>query len=275
VAQLARVRGVPYVISPRGVLVRELLRRKSYWVKTFWLRAFDARSLAGAARIHVTSDTELRELSAFGLRIAATILAPNGVDTPPVLAADGGMLELSEPYGLFLGRISWKKGLDRALRALVHTQARLLIVGGDDEGLQPALEREALQLGVTERIEFLGQRDGAQKWQLLRNARFLILPSYNENFGNVVAEAMAVRCPVIVTPEVGAAEIVRRAGAGIVAEGDAATLGAAMERLWTRGEDREQFGFAGAEYVREHLSWDAIARVFAQEYAEILRASGR
>jgi glycosyltransferase involved in cell wall biosynthesis len=173
---------------------------------------------------------------------------------------------------MFLGRISWKKGLDRALRALVHTEARLLIVGGDDENLRPVLEREAVALGVAQRVAFLGQRDGSEKWQLLRNARFLILPSYNENFGNVVAEAMAVRCPVIVTPEVGAAEIVRLAGSGIVAEGEPAQLGAAMERLWTSSQEREQFGFAGAEYVREHLSWDAIARVFTHEYAGILRA---
>ena len=283
VARLARLRRVPYVVSPHGALVARFMRQKSQLAKSLWLRLFDRRTLAQASRVHLTSENEQRELAALGLRIPDVIMAPNGagarreldelagLGNPQALPEGPRRLGSEAPYGVFLGRISWVKGLDRLVRALAHTQARVLIIGHDDEGLRPELERSAAQLGVSTRLEFLGPLTGSAKWQLLRAARFLILPSYSENFGNVVAEAMALGCPVIVTPEVGAADVVRRANAGIVAEGTPTALGAAMDRLWFMEEERLQLGGAGARYAREHLTWDAIANVFEATYEQLLR----
>ena len=67
---------------------------------------------------------------------------------------------------------------------------------------------------MAERICFLGPVDGEKKWELLTSAELLALPSYSENFGNVVLEAMAVGCAVVVTPEVGLASVVREVGCG-------------------------------------------------------------
>ena len=113
------------------------------------------------------------------------------------------------PYVLFLGRLNWKKGLDRLIPAMEQvTNADLLIAGNDEENYRPELEALARRCGVADRVRFLGPVHGERKWELLSSAQILALPSYSENFGNVVLEAMAVGCAVIVTPEVGMASVV-------------------------------------------------------------------
>lgn len=268
-ARLAQVRRVPYIVSPHGALVARYLQAKNQQVKKLWLRLLDEQTLARAAHVHVTSQNEYKELTALGLELPDVINIPHGVE-PPVLV-DVSASRDDEPYGVFLGRISWVKGLDRALRALRHTRARLLIVGSDDEGLRSELQASARDLGVGDRVEFAGPVDGADKWSLLRRARFLVLPSYSENFGMVVVEAMAMHCPVIVTPEVGAADVLYKAQVGMVVNGRPNELGAAMERFWSLPSDeRQRLGRIGAEYVRDRLSWDSIARSFSATYERML-----
>ena len=97
------------------------------------------------------------------------------------------------PFVLFLGRLNWKKGLDRLIPAMQQvTNADLLIAGNDEENYRPELEALARRCGVADRVCFLGPVDGEKKWELLSSAELLALPSYSENFGNVVLEAMAV-----------------------------------------------------------------------------------
>ena len=142
------------------------------------------------------------------------------------------------PYVLFLGRINWKKGLDRLLAAFARVDdARLVIAGNDEEQYRPALEERARQLGLADRVTFTGPVHGAGKAALLTGAQLLVLPSYSENFGNVVLEAMAAGRPVVVTPEVGLAPVVTSTGAGLVADGG-------PERSEPR--DRDAAGRSGA-----------------------------
>ena len=132
---------------------------------------------------------------------------------------------MHRPYVLFLGRVNWKKGLDRLIPAMKEVpNADLLIAGNDEENYRPELEALARRHGVLDRVRFLGPVDDRKKWSLLASARILVLPSYSENFGNVVLEAMAAGCPVIVTPEVGIASLVQEAGCGVVAGGNPANL---------------------------------------------------
>src|SRR5205823_5016921 len=128
------------------------------------------------------------------------VAASARTDPSPVSDAD-----LPDGYVLFLGRISWKKGLDRLLQAMALTALPLVVAGNDDEDYWPGMARLAETLRIAPRVHYVGRVDGARKESLLRRAALLVLPSYSENFGNVVLEAMAVGTPVIVTPEVGLA----------------------------------------------------------------------
>ena len=105
--------GVPYVVSPRGMLEKDLIERKSAIWKAALIGFVEKRSLEGAAAIHVTSGREADEAAAFGFSLRRVSEIPNGVDVDrAVFAASpavSGVIEQG-PYVLFLGRINWKKG---------------------------------------------------------------------------------------------------------------------------------------------------------------------
>ncbi|HSK77900.1 MAG TPA: glycosyltransferase [Thermoanaerobaculia bacterium] len=266
-ARAAERAGVPFVVSPRGMLVPELMTGRGRWRKAAWMFLAERRTLERAAALHATSDLEAREAARLDLPLPPVFVVPNGVDLAEAPPGE------REPFLLFLGRVSWKKGLDRLIPALAHVPgATLRIAGNDEEGLRPQLERLAHTAGVASRVAFLGPVEGDEKATLLGRAAVLVLPSYSENFGNVVLEAMAAGCPVAVTPEVGLAETVRETGAGIVVDGDPARLGAALAALLADRGRREEMGCRGAEAARERFGWGAVARRMEELYA---KAAGR
>jgi glycosyltransferase involved in cell wall biosynthesis len=148
--------------------------------------------------------------------------------------------------------------------------ARLLIAGNDEENYRSKLGVLARRFGVIDRIHFLGPIHGKRKWELLESARLLALPSYSENFGNVVLEAMAVGCPVIVTPEVGIASTVREVGCGVVCSGEPERLGAEIRELIRDHERRQRMAQAGRHAVKHHFSWRAISDRMLNLYTEVL-----
>ena len=128
-----------------------------------------------------------------------------------ILLRDVKAIVAEQPLVLFLGRLSWKKGLDRLLRAFAsHAAGKLAIVGTDDEGLAPQLVKLAEDLRIaTGFVSCRALLSDREKEHLFAAARLFVLSSYSENFGNTVLEAMRRGVPVVVTPEVGAAEIVQ------------------------------------------------------------------
>jgi glycosyltransferase involved in cell wall biosynthesis len=141
-----------------------------------------------------------------------------------------------------------------------------VIAGNDEEAYQPILEALAERTGITERMRFIGPLDDAEKWQVLAQASLLVLPSYSENFGIVALEAMMAGCPVIVTPEVGLANIIRDVGAGLVVDGTPAELTRAINALLQAPEERRKMGEAGRRSARDKFSWDTIASDMEQIY---------
>jgi glycosyltransferase involved in cell wall biosynthesis len=100
------------------------------------------------------------------------------------------------------------------------------------------------------------------------------LPSLSENFGNVVAEAMIRGLPVLVTEQVGAAELVQASGGGVVTRGSQQDFTAALDALLQSNERIAAAGTAGARYARERLTWERVARLFDELYNTISRSSG-
>jgi glycosyltransferase involved in cell wall biosynthesis len=264
-ARFAAAHRVPYVLSPRGMLVKDLIRRKSTLAKNVWIRLFERRTIERAAAIHVTSRMELDDLRAFGFALPPAEVVPNGIEAG---AASGARPRRGAPPTiLFIGRLNWKKGLDRLIPAMTHVRdARLVIAGNDEEQYRPELERLALQHGVRDRVEFFGFAGAADKQALLARASLLVLPSYSENFGNVVLEAMAAGCPVVVTPEVGLAETVTRVGAGLVVDGKPEILGPALRGLLDDPAMQARCGQAGREAVLREFTWESVARAMSGLY---------
>ena len=264
-ARAARAADVPYVLSPTRNAGSGLIRRKSRWLKTAWIALIERRTIERAAAIHVTAATEADELRPFGFRLPLVIVIPNGIEPPEFMSDRSASAEVEaivarQPLILFLSRIHWKKGLDRLIPALAEAPVgHLAIVGNDEEGYLPELQRLAAAHGVAERITFLPRSvSGADKEALFAAARLFVLPSYSENFGNVVLEALARGCPALVTPEVGAAEVVRASGGGVVAEGDPKTLARALGAL-IENPLRLEIGQQGQRHVAVHFTWNGVA----------------
>ena len=270
-AQAARAARVPYVLAPRGMLVKDLISGKSRLAKLVWMALFERANVENAAAVHVTAEIEATEIERLGLNCRRIALVPNGVD-PPLLS--DRRIPDNKPFVLFLGRISWKKGLDCLIAAMAYVPGgELVIAGNDEEGLQPKLEHIAREAGVAERVRFIGPIRGEAKWQLIHSAALFALPSYSENFGIAVLEAMACGVPVVVTPQVGLAKTVREIGAGLVVEGDARQLGQAIGQLLADPDQREALGTAGRISAETRFSWNAIARQMAEVYRELTMCS--
>jgi glycosyltransferase involved in cell wall biosynthesis len=112
-ARAARKANVPYVLSPRGMLVRDLIARRSRLAKSAWIQIIERSNLEQAAAVHLTSQLEAAELQRFGWRLPRLAVIPNGVDEPPPgdsqIATDVEAIAADQPLVLFLGRLSWKK----------------------------------------------------------------------------------------------------------------------------------------------------------------------
>ena len=210
-ARIAAAALVPYFVSPRGMLVESLIVRRGRVRKRLWIRLVERKSLSESAGIVLQSELERQELERLGLQLAPTCVAPNGLDLEEIVIerAQPVPLEVTQlidgdPYVVFLGRLTWKKGIDRLIAAMRDVpEARLIVAGNDEEELRPSLERLARSSGTADRVHFLGEVRGAAKWALLEGAAVFCLPSISENFGIAALEALAAGTPVVVSPTVG------------------------------------------------------------------------
>jgi glycosyltransferase involved in cell wall biosynthesis len=278
----ARRSGVPYIVFPHGMLVKELVAEKSKRMKQAWLWLFGRRLCEQAAAIRVTSEVEKEDVQRFGWALPPIINLPNAVrepDVPPSggVSSDIQNLTRQQPLILFFGRVSWKKGLERLLRALALTRrGHLGIVGPDEENLTDKLRRLVEELGIATRVTILPRMVlGADKEHLFRAAKFFSLTSSNENFGNSVLEAMRRGIPVVVTPGVGASEHVTKAGAGVVVSGEPVRLSGAIDGLLSDEATLTQMGEAGADYAAKEVSILGVAQRFIIEARTVLYSARR
>ncbi len=126
---------------------------------------------------------------------------------------------------LFLSRIHIKKGCDLLIEAFAKVAGaedslHLVIAGPDQTGWQAELQKQAKKLGIAQKIAWTGMLSGDLKWGAVYAAEVLVLPSHQENFGIVVAEAMACGVPVLISNKVNIWREVAADGAGLVANDD-------------------------------------------------------
>jgi glycosyltransferase involved in cell wall biosynthesis len=275
-ARAVRAHGVPYVVSPRGMLVPELIRRKNRWIKQAWIAWADRPTLEHAAAIHTTSTVEARHLAGFGWSLSKIVTIPHGVDDPSpsssALSPDIAAAIARGPIVLALGRISWEKGLDRLLAALPHAvDAKVVIAGDYLEGHAAFLATEAERLGVTARVTIIGRHvAGADKEALFGAARLFAMTSLSENFGLAAFEAMRRGVPVVATPDVGMSEIVRDVAGGLVVDPEPAAIGHGLAKLLADPAASRAMGEAGRAHVVAHYGWPAVAQRMEDLYRSIL-----
>lgn len=271
---LARAAAVPYVMSPRGMMEKGLIEQRSTLAKAALIAFQEKPRLEAAAAIHVTSSREAEELRRFGFNLRQVYEIPNGVSMaqiPDGMSPAVAAIIARGAFALYLGRINWKKGLDRLLMALPYAPGlRLVIAGADEGGYRHVIEELAARLEVAGRVTFAGDVREGDKSALLRSATFLVLSSYSENFGNVVLESFAHGRPVIVTREVGLAPLVQAEDAGTVSDGTPAALGSALMAMTHDRQACERQGQNGRRLVEQRFQWPVVARQMEALYEGVV-----
>ena len=188
---------IPLIVSPRGTLSEWAMQNGSFVKRIFW-PMIQRPALDATTCFHATAESEYEDIRRMGFQQPVAII-PNGIDIPalpPQKPVNSRVL-------LFLGRIHPKKGLDVLLPAWQAVQDRfsdwsLRIVGPDNGGYLIKMKQLATDLSL-KRIEFSNALYGEQKVGAYRDSDLFVLPTYSENFGMSVAEALASGIPAIVT----------------------------------------------------------------------------
>ena len=274
-AYIARKGQKPYIISPRGMLIQEMIEKKNRLLKHAWLSGIDRKNLGKASALHLTSDAEMIQTYKNKLVLPPAFVVPNGIDplvweAMKTTAWDRSRRGLAQKI-VYLGRINWKKGIDRLIEAMKFIKdATLLIVGNDDENYTPFLKKLANRHRVSARIHFSGPVYGAEKLQLLSDSDAFVLPSHSENFGNSVLEAMAMGCPVIITPEVALSQIISRENAGLVVDGNPVALGKAINSLLKNHVLRKELSINAEKVLKRYFDPTIIAKTMEQHYRRLI-----
>lgn len=193
----AKWRGKPIVWSVRGNLEPAAMQI-SRWKKWPFLLLIRLCFPKDRVLYHATSPTEFKHIRE-NLGAVRIVEVPNYMELPPTVPRFEG----AKPYFLYLGRLHPIKALDRLLAGLAKSSCftasdtYMVFAGSGNPAYVQALKNQVSALGLEEKIQFKGHVEGLEKEMLFANAYFSILPSFTENFGNVVIESLAQGTPVI------------------------------------------------------------------------------
>ncbi len=278
-ARLAQRHKIPYVLSTIGQLTPWALQQ-SQRKKQVYGHFIERPTLNRAAAVHCTTAAEAEDVRRFGVS-SPTLVLPLGVSAAPKISDAAARLRdrYSLPANcttvLFLSRLHEKKRPDFLLRAFAQLDPKshgyhLLLAGSGDAGYCDRLQTLAHSLEIADSVTFTGFVSGSDKDLLLQGADIFALPSYSENFGIAVAEALAATLPVIITPEVQIAPDIAAAQAGLVVPGNLTDWTAALSKLLSSKDLRLELGQNGQRLAQTKYNWPAIAQQLAQAYGDIL-----
>jgi glycosyltransferase involved in cell wall biosynthesis len=271
-ASVCRRARVPYVVRPLGSLDPWSLRQRRLLKGVLW-HAGVKQMLQGAAAIHYTTEAE-RRLAEGQLGLGRGVVIPLGVELDLLRQDQGDATELvaslvgtNGPFCLILSRLHPKKGIERFIDAwLAITDVpkfhgwTLIIAGDGDSDYVSSLKQRVASRGGARRVRFAGWVAGENKRALLSRAAFLALPSQQENFGIVVAEALSCGTPVLVSDDVGLASEVQSSQLGWVTTRAPTELRRCVTEILTSDEERHRRGAAGRSYAARHFGWSQIAQ---------------
>lgn len=290
--EICRRWNIPYVIAPRGMLEPWSLQQN--WLKkriARWL--YQDRDLKCAAALHATAESEADQFRKLGFK-NPVIISPNGVNVPKCLEPRN--TPNTQKRILFVSRMHPKKGVLELVEAwnrlkltthnsqLTNWICELVYtINGDFEREYESKVKACVnELGLQDQFIFTGPLNDDEKWKAYARADLFLLPTYSENFGIVVAEALWAGVPVITTKgtpwyglegytdsQLKAINSKRKCGWWIDIGIDplAVALDSAMK---LSDAERHEMGSRGRKLVEEKYTWDAVVKVMVKGYEEIL-----
>lgn len=280
-ARLARKKSVPYVVSPIGQLTPWALNQSKF-KKRLYSYFFEKRNLRNAASIHCTTVGERQDVHNFEDVFDAFIL-PLGVEFPEYIHDARGLL--SRQYNvpeksfkvLFLSRLHYKKRPDLLIKTIAelinkyNKNVYLFMAGSGDESYIDELKKLSKMSNISENVIFTSFVTGKQKDLLFQGTDLFALPSYSENFGVAVVEAMASSLPVLITKEVQLSPNVKKLNAGLVFNGEAPELAHELNYLFDDLKRLEQMGRNAKQLVKDEYLWDSLGKRLENNYRCLIK----
>jgi glycosyltransferase involved in cell wall biosynthesis len=288
---LCRCYGVPYLIKPHGSL-DPFLFKKGRAGKFVHEALFERPAMKNAAAVHFTALEEMTLAVGTGVfgegsitrdsRLSNGVIIPEGIelDRDAEAADAGAFLEfhpelVGKKIVLFLSRINFKKGLDLLVQAFAivcreRDDIRLAIVGPDNEGYGKQVCRWLKDERLSDKTVWTGMLKGRDKFAAYKAADVFVLPSYTENFGYVIVEAMSLGVPVVITNRVNIWREIDDAGAGRVVDCDAQQVADAILELLNNPLVATAMAERGRKLVPEKFSVAAAAKQATEVYSAIL-----
>jgi glycosyltransferase involved in cell wall biosynthesis len=261
--------------------------QKKKRLKQIYATLLERPNLAGAAAIHFTSKEEAKISERFGLGSTAKMPVPRDLVIP--LGVTAGLFpkrlrESQVPIILFMSRIEPKKGLDLLIPALESIlgsgiEFHFILAGSNpqDADYETQIKVQIHNSSLAKYTTITGFVSGDLKVELLTKADLFVLPSYYENFGIAVAEAMAAGVPVVISDRIHIAEDIQQAEAGWVGPLEVGAIANSIKSALLNPQERQRRGLNGKEYAKKHYNWEAIAQQTIDAYQQILSsiAEGR
>jgi len=269
----------PILLSPRGSLGGWCIDNGSKF-KSLWLN-YVLKPLVQNITWHATAQQEKDEIL-FIYPDAKVAIIPNGIEYE--LFQKSNILNKQEYLQKFtkqelnaekviisMGRLQKKKGFDILIAAFAKTlqtyPSSALLIAGLDEGEEQNLKKQVQELGLENKVFLVGAISGQDKIDFLANADLFVLPSHNENFGNVYVESLATGTPIVaskMTPW----EEVEEFHCGKWVENSVEETSKAMTEMLER--DRETMRVNAKELAKKY-DWKNIALEFKNLYGSLER----
>ena len=282
-AVICRRWNIPYVVAPRGMLEPWSLQQK--WLKKRMARwLYQDRDLKCAAALHATAESEGEQFRKLGFR-TSVIISPNGVNIPDKsLAISRQSLEGREKRRvLFVSRMHPKKGVMELVEAwhrltthnsqLTNWLCELVytVSGEFEREYEVKVKARVKELGLEDQFIFTGALDDDEKWKAYACADLFVLPTYSENFGIVVAEALWAGVPVITTKGTPWQELeTYKCGWWIDTGSDALSIALKVATSIDDAE-RQAMGKRGKKLIEDKYSWDAVVKNMVKGYMELVK----
>ena len=201
-AKILRKHGIPYIMTPRGALEPWCLEQKK-WKKKIAMMLYQKNDLQKAAAILTTADMEARHLRELGLKAPLAVI-PNGIDVTEYQCRPEDSLPSVKKQIVFLSRINQKKGIEILINVWEKMKPdypdwNVVIAGNGEESYIEQLNGVIATKGLSDVVKIIPPIFGEAKHQLYMESSLFVLPTYSENFGMVIAEALACGVPVVTT----------------------------------------------------------------------------
>ncbi|MGU3472493.1 glycosyltransferase [Paenibacillus sp. D51F] len=281
----ARKHGVPYIVRPHGTL-DPVMHARHRGRKRIMETLFENRNIRLADALHYTTEEELVLAKPY-VHGSSGFVVPNGVNTSeyadlPMKGSfrRGYRLLDGKKMLLFFSRINFKKGLDILVEAFRdihrrHPDTVLVLTGPDDENYGQKVKEWLAKANLSDFVIFTGMLTGRDKLAVLRDADVFILPSYTENFGISVVEAMACEVPVVISDKVNIWREVVQEGAGRAVPCDPGKVAEAVSEILNNPELGAEMGRQGKQLVEKYYEWSQVGVQLEQEYRQLIGKSGR